>query len=185
MAVKWKPDVKSSGELTVFNDAGVWKAAVETAMKTFNASGFGVKLVAGKDANTSNIEVRLSDGSSTFDFYSQTWPVNFDAAAPHGKTLPFVDPDNDVLIKAAVFLPRKLESMSDEVRVFVTVHEFIHAAGLHQNADHDDDSGAFYARFNIVNGKLLEILPNKGAKPMPPIRFGPKTVSKLRNLWKK
>ena len=33
------------------------------------------------------------------------------------------------------------------------------------------------------SGGLLEYIPEKGAKPMPPIRLGSKTVCKVKMLW--
>lgn len=183
MAKKWFERIRRSGQLTVFNDAGAWSAVVTTAMQTFNAQGFGVQLVAEQDEIKANVVVKISEGTTKYNFYGQDWPVNFNAAEPHGKTLPFVDPDKDVLVKAAVFLPSKLKNVSNDVKVMVTVHELIHAAGLSSNEDHDTHSGVFYNRFNIVQGKMMEILPNKGALPMPPIRVGPQTTCKLKGLW--
>lgn len=183
MAKPWIQNVKDKGELTVFNGAGAWQAIVAAAMVSFNKQGFGVSLKSTKEKETANVVVSLSGGSSSFDFMDKKWPVVFDAAKYHGKTLVFVDPDQGVVIKAAVFLPNKLEKVSNDVKKVVTVHEFIHAAGMNENSDHDKYSGIFYGKFNEQGGKLIEIIMTKGAKPMPPIRVGPDTLSAVRALW--
>jgi hypothetical protein len=62
----------------------------------------------------------------------------------------------------------------------VVVHEFIHACGLN---DWHDTVGLMFPDMQEQGGGLIEYLPEKGAKPMPPIRLGSKTVCKVKMLW--
>jgi hypothetical protein len=183
MAAEWLEDVKKKKELSVYNDGGVWKSIVPMAVRMFNSLALGVKLTEVKEKSGANIVVLASTGESSYPYYDQEFSVSFDAGLPHGKTLPMVGEIHGKLEHAVVFLPTKLQSKTNDIKVLVTVHEFIHAAGLNTNADHDPVGGIFYARFTNTNGKLLEILPDRNAKPMPPIRVGGHTRSKLMALW--
>jgi hypothetical protein len=43
--------------------------------------------------------------------------------------------------------------------------------------------GLMFPDMQEQGGGLIEYLPEKGAKPMPPIRLGSKTVCKAKMLW--
>lgn len=187
MATPWKRGVRKAGKITVKNDADNWKPVVESAIKTFNAVGLGVTLesVAGDDAD---IVVKLSDGTGKHTFNDRYYgevPVTavFDASAVHGKTKTLVDPDKNVIVKAVIFLPKKLKDVTAPIKEAVVVHEFIHAAGLDDNKDHDRTAGIFYSPLEYSSGRLVEWGTGGKAKSMPPIRVGNETSCKLKALW--
>lgn len=158
-------------------------------MAVFNRQGFGVELVPVSKDEDSNIIVQLSNGAATYTYKNPDYgeipaSTNFDAAAVHGKTIPFIDPDKNIVLKAAIFLPSKLEKVTADVKEMVVVHEFIHAAGL-DNKDHDTDSGVFYSPMEKFGGKLREWGKGENVKLMPPIRVGPQTLCAVRLLWVK
>ncbi len=188
MATPWKKNVRNSSKLKVFNMAGDWKQVVERSIGSFNSLGLGVKLESVGEEGQADIVVKLSDnvGTHTFDdryYGTVTVKAVFDASAAHGKTKALIDPDRNVMVKAAVFLPMKLKDASDAVREIVTVHEFIHAAGLSDDKDHDKGSGVFYSPMEFSNGKLKEWGLGDKAVEMPPIKIGTETVCKLNMLW--
>ena len=59
MPTPWLKRIRKTGQLTVFNNAGAWSAAVDSAMTTFNNLAVGVKLVSEKEEKSANIVVRL------------------------------------------------------------------------------------------------------------------------------
>jgi hypothetical protein len=61
----------------------------------------------------------------------------------------------------------------------IVVHELIHACGM----DIHDSVGIMFGEMKEANGGLIEYLHDKGARPMPPIRVGSKTVCTMRMLW--
>lgn len=187
MATPWKRNVRSSGRILVYNDAGAWSGAVDNAIRTFNGLSLAVTIEKTTEEGSANVVVKLSSGntgSHTFHdrFYGDI-PVtaNFDASLAHGKTKTVKDPDRGVLVLAAIFLPSRLQRGSDGVREVVIVHEFIHAAGLDDNGDHDTRDGVFYAQMEMSNGQLKEW--GTSNSPMPPVRIGANTVCRLNSLW--
>jgi hypothetical protein len=188
MATKWNADIIASGKLFVFNDAGHWANIVTKAMASFNNLKIGVELKPAKtDELTTNIIVQVSDGSSSYTYKNPAYEdfvgkATFDAAAVHGKTIPFIDPVNKIVLKAAIFLPNKLKGVSDAVKEMVTVHEFIHACGL-DNSDHDPIDGIFVAGLVNSGGKLIEPLNTGGKNYMPPARVSGGTRSKITSNW--
>lgn len=66
MPVPWPKRIRETGQLTVFNDAGVWADAVDSAMKTFNSLAFNVQLVAAEKETSANIVVLLATGPLTY-----------------------------------------------------------------------------------------------------------------------
>jgi len=187
MATKWSADVIKGGKLFVFNDAGGWTAVVGKAMVSFNHLNLGVELKPAKTDDDANVIVRVSQGTSSYTYKNPAYgdsegKAHFDAAAVHGKTLPFIDPDNKIMLKAAVFLPEKLKGVSDGIKEMVAIHEFIHACGL-DNDDHDPIDGLFVAKLVPVGGKLLELMNTGGKNGMPPARVSGGTRQKIKSNW--
>lgn len=187
MPTPWLPKVKEKKQLKVFNKAGAWANAVTAAMTTFNRLGLAVSLVGTSDEKAGNVVVILANGASsyTFDdaFYGNTkitTSAGFKSEVPHGNTKPLVDPDRNAIVFAPIFLPGKFAASSSQKEMII-VHEFFHACGIDQ--DEHDDVGIMVAQMVPSGGGLLELLPDKGAKAMPPIRVGPKTRNKLKQIW--
>jgi len=191
MAIPWERVVKRSGKLRVHNKAGAWSAAVTSAITTFNTLGFPVQLVNEPNESSAEIVVMLSNGSSTYSHPLAEIKVTFEAEKLHGKAKTLWDPDKKEIRFAAVFLPGKVMNLTARQKEVITVHEFIHAAGLNgikadgskdPNDDHDSQ-GIMFPSMQLVNGGVLEYMPDKGAQPMTPIRVGAQTRTKINAVW--
>ncbi len=192
MPTPWFRRFRKEGQLTVFNNGGSWSAAVNTAIATFNGLGFGVKLVSTTDERNANIVVKLSDGKETYPHPSKTITTTFDATDLHGRARTLADGNKGLEIFFAVaYLPGKVANPTPGQMEVVTLHELIHCAGLNgQNPDGSDapgddhDSiGIMYPQMIREGSGLIEHLHEKGTQPMPKIRVGAKTMSKMRLLW--
>jgi len=187
MATPWKNNVRSAGRLLVYNDAGAWRGVVDNAITTFNGLSLRVTLESTSDEAAANVVVKLSNGNTgsyTFHdrFYGDvTVTANFDASRAHGKTKIVKDPDRGVVVMAAVFLPQRLQGTSAGVKEIVAIHEFIHAAGMDSDGDHDRTDGVFYAIMEPSGNGLREWGTSNAA--MPPVRLGTSTRSTLDGLW--
>lgn len=191
MAIPWERVVKRTGKLRVHNKAGAWSAAVTSAIGTFNSLGFPVQLVDEPNESSAEVVVILSTGADTYPHPLMKIKANFDATKFHGKCKTLRDPDKNVIVFAAIFLPGKVQNITARQKEVVVVHELIHAAGLNgtradgsddPNDDHDS-AGIMFPQMKEVNGGLLEYLPDKGAQPMTPIRVGAQTRTKINAVW--
>lgn len=187
MAKPWKSSVRSAGRLLVYNDAGAWSRAVDNAISTFNGFALQVTLETTTEESDANVVVKLTHGNTgsyTYRdrFYGEV-PITatFDASRAHGKTKPLVDPDRGIIVFAAVFLPERLDARASAVREVVSVHEFIHAAGMDSDDDHDHREGVFYSPMEVSGATITEW--GMGHPPMPPVRIGPNTVCRVNALW--
>jgi hypothetical protein len=186
VATKWSAHIITSGKLFVFNDAGHWSNIVVKAITSFNNLNVGIELKPVKTDDQANIIVRVSKGISLYTYKNPAYEdfvgkAHFDAAAVHGMTLPFIDPINKIMLKAAVFLAEKLKEVTDAVKEMVAVHEFIHACGL-DNSDHDPIDDLVVAGLVNSGGKLIEPL-NTGGKNYMPARVSGGTRSKITSNW--
>ena len=109
MPKQWNRGVRETGQLKVYNMGGGWSPAVDAAIASFNNLGFGVKLVGEKDESAANIVVKLSDGSDTYTWGSNTINVNFPAEKLHGRAKTLSSGRKALEIDfAVVFLPGKI-----------------------------------------------------------------------------
>jgi hypothetical protein len=193
MAIKWNRGVRENGKLKVYNKGGGWSAAVDAAIVSFNNLGLGVQLVAEKDEAAANIVVMLSDGTDTYSWGDHQITVNFHADQMHGRARTIATGSRAVEIDfAVVFLPGRVPNPTPKQKELLVVHELIHASGLTgftpegaKLADGDHDIvGLMVAQLVVHGDGLIELLPEKGAKPMKPIRLGGQTMCKMRMLWK-
>jgi len=192
MPKQWNRGVRETGQLKVYNKGGGWSAAVDAALASFNNLGFGVRLVAEKTESAANIVVKLSDGSDTYTWGSHTLSVNFPADRLHGRAKTLATGGKTVEIDfAVVFLPGKIRHATPKQKEVIIVHELIHASGLDggmpdgglaPNDDHDL-VGIMAAQMVASGDGVIEMMPEKGAKPMTPIRVGGQTMCKMRMLW--
>lgn len=191
MPIPWLKRIRQTGQLTVHNKAGAWTKEVAAAIVTFNNLGFGLKLVNEAEEKSANIVVKLSNGSETYQYYGDSIVVKFDAAKLHGEARTLVDMKRKEIFFAAIFLPGKVPKVSSKQKEVITIHEFIHAAGLNgmlptgADAPNDDHAseGIMFSQMKEEGDGLLEYLADKGAKAMPPIRVSSKTMCDLRMLW--
>jgi hypothetical protein len=193
MPTPWLKRIRKTGQLAVHNKTGAWAPSVNTAMTTFNALGLGVELVSAKEEKAANIVVLLSSGSDVYKYYGDTATAKFDATELHGQTSTLTDQKVMEIFFAAIFLPGKVKEATGKQKGVIVVHEFIHACGLNgllpdgskaPNDDHES-SGIMFAQMKKDGDGLIEYLPDKGAKPMPPIRLGGRTLCKMQMLWSK
>lgn len=198
MPTPWSKKVRKSKSISVFNNAGAWKAAVEKGIKTFNSLSFPVTFTLAEDEKTANIVIKLSTGPDSYDFKSsfygdvkiKTGP-KFKPEFPHGDTRGVVDPDRNEVVFAVTFLPGKIKEPPDGVKEVVVVHELIHGCGVDggigggkQDAGQDHDSEGIMYDIMIPDGNgLIEGTKPKGVKAMPPIRIGAKTRKNIMSIW--
>lgn len=191
MAIPWERVVKRRGKLRVHNKAGGWSGAVTSAIATFNALGFPVQLETETNESSAEIVVVLSNGHDSYPHPQMKIQADFDATQLHGEARTLRDPDRNVIVFAAIFLPGKVTDVTARQKEVIIVHEFIHAAGLNgvradgsedPNDDHES-VGIMFAQMQKRDGGLLEYLPDKGAQPMTPIRVGPQTRTKINSVW--
>jgi hypothetical protein len=179
MAMSWVANVKDAGRLTVFNGlTAQWGTVFKRALDSFNqlAGGLGVKLEQTKDKAQANIVMQLSGGAAKFEYDGNVATATFDGTAAHGKTLLF---SRDNLIeKAASFLPVKPRESHIDVLTFITVHELIHACGL-DNRDHAND-GVFMTLPNIRGGRIWA---SADSRKMPPLFLHSSTIVKIKTVW--
>jgi len=199
MPTPWASAIKDSGQLTIFNKAKEWANPVNAAIRTFNNLSLGVKLVSADEEQNANVVVVLALGAADYD-----WPGNrsfegykiktkpgFKADILHGQTSTVSDPNRNEIQFALIFLPGSLTGVNDRQKEVVVVHEFIHSSGLDggigggkQDPKQDHDVvGIMVPQMKADGSGLIEYMPEKGAKPMPPIRVGAQTLCKIRMLW--
>jgi hypothetical protein len=177
--------------------AGGWSAAVTAAINTFNSLGFGVKLVTVNEEKFAQIVVKLSNGSESYTmsqvgYDDYTFEVNFPAELLHGRAKTLSTGSPLEIFFAGVFLPGKVRNPTPKQKEVIVVHEFIHACGLDGRTPDDkeipggdhDLVGVMSAKMVEYGDGLMEMMPEKGAKPMSPIRVGGQTMCRMRMLWK-
>jgi hypothetical protein len=182
MPTPWLKRIAATGQLTVFNKAGAWTDSVNTAMASFNNLAFGVTLVAGKKESSADIVVLLAHGPQQYKHgpdVAQT-TEDFTVERLHGETVTLIDKHRDEIFFAAVFLPGKSRKPTKGQKEVITVHEFIHACGgeEHETTPH---AGIMYDIMTTEGDGLKE--PTPEGEKMPPIRVGPKTLSRMQTLW--
>ena len=182
MPTPWLKRIVATGQLTVFNKAGAWTDSVNTAMASFNNLAFGVTLVAAKKESSADIVVLLAHGPQQYthgpDTTQTTW--DFTLEHLHGETRTLIDDHLKAIYFAAVFLPGKNKKPTKGQKEVITVHEFIHACGVeeHETSSH---AGIMYDVMTPDGDGLKE--PTPEGEKMPPIRVGPKTLSRMQTLW--
>lgn len=191
MPTKWFKRYRETGQLTVFHKSSAWSPAFKSALATFNTLNFGVKLVEEKEEKSANIVVLLSMGGDSYPYENRTLKADFPADQMHGRARTLVDAKRWEIYFAVVFLPGKVQNVSARQKEVIIVHELIHAAGLNglfsggtedPKGDHDE-VGIMYPKMMIEGDGLIEMLHDKGAQAMTPIRVGTQTLCKMRMLW--
>ena len=179
MPTPWLKRIRETGQLTVFNKGGVWSDSVQAAVATFNTLPFDVELVATKDEKSANVVVILANGPQQYVREGNTIQpgagFRFDQFT--GDTVTLKDERLNAIFFAAIFLPGKLAKPTQGQKQVMIVHEFIHACGVPEH----EGTGIMYDVMVTSNGGLQE--GDKQGAPMPPIRVGPKTLSRVESVW--
>ena len=179
MPTPWLKRIRETGQLTVFNKGGVWADSVNAAIATFNSLPFDVELVAAKDEKSANVVVILASGAQQYTREGhaiQTGP-SFKSDQFQGVTHTLTDMRLNAIFFAVIFLPGKLPKPAKGQKEVMIVHEFIHACGVPEH----EGTGIMYDIMVPSNGGLQE--GDKKYKPMPPIRVGPQTLSRVESVW--
>jgi hypothetical protein len=179
MPTPWLKRIRETGQLTVFNKGGAWADSVIAAMATFNALPFDVELVAERDEKSANVVVILANGPSQYkrEGYTVKPSASFRFDQFTGETVTLTDTRLNAIFFAAIFLPGKLPKPAQGQKQVMIVHEFIHACGVPEH----ERTGIMYDIMVPSNDGLQE--GDKQAKPMPPIRVGPQTLSRVESVW--
>jgi hypothetical protein len=182
MPTPWLKRIRETGQLTVFNKGGAWVNSVNAAITTFNTLPFSVELVAEKEEKSANVVVILANGPQhyTREGHTVQTDASFKLNQFHGLTITLTDMRLSAIFFAVIFLPGKLPKPAKGQKEVVIVHEFIHACGVLEH-ETTPDGGIMYDIMVPSNGGMQE--GSKQAKPMPPIRVGPQTLSRVESVW--
>ena len=181
MASRWIKGIRNKKQLKVYDKAAAWSSEVSTAIASFNTLPFGVTLVKTATEKKANIVVILAAGAAEYNFSGAVAKTgaSFKSDGLHGLTSKFSDEKTKEHLFAVIFLPGNAKTPTKKQKEVVIVHEFIHACGM----DEHDTVGIMFGAMAKEGGGLIEFMKTKGAKPMPPIRVGAKTLSVMRKLW--
>jgi hypothetical protein len=179
VATPWFTRVRSGKKLLVLSRATTWAKAVRGAVKRFNDLNFGVTLEFTDDFVKANIIVVQVKGPSSIDGsgVSVSSGADFKADGLHGKTALAIDRRNQVYF-AGTFLPEAADKTTQTQKEMITLHEFIHAAGM----DEHDSSGIMYDVFQAKGDGVAELAP-PGMPTMPAVRVGVQTACIMSMLW--
>ena len=182
MPTPWLKRIRETGQLTVFNKGGAWAHSVNAAITTFNNLPFKVGLVAAKEEKSANVVVILASGPQhyTRDGNIVKTDSSFKFNQFHGLTITLADGVPEAIFFAVIFLPGKLPNPAKGQKEVVIVHEFIHACGVDEH-ETTPTGGIMYDIMVPSNGGLQE--GTKQGDPMPPIRVGPQTLSRIQSVW--
>lgn len=181
MASPWIKGIRNKKQLKVYDKASAWSSEVNTAIASFNKLPFGVTLVKAAAEKKADIVVILAAGAAEYNFsgaVAKTGP-RFKSDGLHGMTAKFSDEKTKEHLFAVIFLPGKAKTATKKQKEVIIVHEFIHACGV----DEHDTVGIMFGVMAEEDGGLIEYMKTEGAKPMPPIRVGSKTLSVMQKLW--
>lgn len=203
MAQQWVERVQTRGELTVFAGGGftggMWATVLKDAITTFNdlmqAKKFYLDLALTNDPPTekggADVKVEAVATQVSFSYAGTSYSKPFDGNGLHGKTLPVSL--NDQIEKAFVFVPqtprvsnkRGAREVGSEVRRFILVHEFIHAAGLGNDEHTLTDVFCYPGELTEGQQPADDRLHPWGSPNlvMPPYILGDKTMQRLKSVW--
>lgn len=182
MSDPWFRRFKKSGQLTYFNKATAWDAAVGKAIETFNGLGFGCKFVPADDEHSALVVIVLATSAkTTYPYQNRTLsPTDkFNPEELDGHCSKLKDGNPLTIYFACIFLPGKTKGATPGQKEMVVLHELIHAAGM----DEHDDRGIMFSHMVPQGDGLIEYLHDKDAKPMPPLRMGSRTRCTVPSLW--
>jgi hypothetical protein len=189
--IPWHKNVQRKSTLTysVKAMAGPWTKVLDKAMAEFNRqmSQHGIKLALSKveKGRGPHIVLETQPGNGLHGSApSQTMRLNgveyLDLVTIRLPATPRIDPRDS-----------RSREVGPGVRLYILVHELIHAVGL-SNDEHSSDDVFGAKALLIAKGTYLKsrkqaaedlVQPFDGSAPMPPIRLGARTVGNLKKAW--
>jgi hypothetical protein len=219
MASAWEDPIRNSGQLTVFPTVALarsfWSRILTQSISEFNrlsaAGRLGVTLVqsaTAPDPNTdagANIQVDVAGGRAQARGLGVDIDEPFSATSVHGltKVLSRAFGNGPArVVKCFIFVPstptgntpRGSRLIGDPVKLFILVHEFVHAAGQVNNAEHSPESdpdvfvGPPIASPQLdVGSRPADDRVRVGAHPnfarFPPLTLSARTAGLIRPNW--
>jgi hypothetical protein len=189
--IAWHKNVQRKNTLTYQVKAmgGQWPAVLDKAIAEFNRqmSQHGLNLTLSKveKGRGPHIVIETEPGHGIHGSApSQTMRLNgveyLDLVTVRVPATPRIDPSDP-----------KSREVGPGVRLYILVHELIHAVGL-SNHEHSSDDVFGAKALLIPKGQYLQsrkqaaedlVQPFDGSAPLPPIRLGAKTVGNLKKAW--
>jgi hypothetical protein len=194
MIKPWLKRIRVTGELKVYCPANPWSAEVTKAITTFNGLSLGCQLKVASDDRSADVVVKLCKGKrdkhnqlvkgQIFTIPHPNGTINSPGAFVSDKlggyTRMLIDDIKREVFLAGIFLPGDYPKPTADQKEMIIVHELIHSTGM----DEHDSYGLMFDSFQPQGTGLLEMLPDKDSKPMPPVRLGGKTRCKVALAWK-
>jgi predicted Zn-dependent protease with MMP-like domain len=183
--IPWPKNVQRKGALTIAADesfkGGHWNTALDKAIATFNQlmSDNGIKVTISKAEKEINAHIRFETEKGN---------------GIHGNGVLTTTKmgGNEYLDRIVIKVPATPRISNDAksrevgvgVRIYILVHEMIHAIGL-TNDEHSKDD-VFTKAAVLKPGKTAgddQVQPMDGSEPMPAIRLGATTIANLKKAW--
>jgi hypothetical protein len=200
MAVKsWnRPSPLSVFAKSGFTGGSGWAPVLRDAVRIFNdlmtKNGVKVALSEAKEEGDAQIIVDAVAKQASFNYRGASYSQAFAGDGLHGLTVPVSDEDTGLRDRAFVFLPstpridpqnKKSREVGPDVRRFILVHEFIHAAGLSNDEHTLEDVFCYPGELVEGNSAASDKLQPWGGlgKPMPPYTLIAKTITNLKKAW--
>jgi hypothetical protein len=192
VAQAWDPAaIATPHQLTISRgtNASGWATVLTEAVKHFNnLAGLlnsGVTYVETKTTpdpttvSSTNVSFQTADGKISVNLQSNTATSQLPGKTKKGMTL-MIGGSNG-WGRAGIFVPRTA-TFSHFMKVCITVHELVHAAGL-DNGDHSPETDAdIFSEFLVEAGSKVECGLFAG-QTMPPIWMTRRTAQKIAALW--
>ena len=219
---QWLQDIKDTKQLTVFPTPRLvrsrWGPIFDRALDKFNELSTTHKLVVkltradgppdsekGQEGGA-NVQFDYSGSVPRYRFNGEehTPDEPFSATEIHGLTETFTRGGRSV--KAFIFVPMYPlanfeREVGDEVKLFIAVHELVHAAGCLSNDDHSPENnpdvfcGPPVSTPQFIQGQTAaedkvglksgQLTPTFFIPPVhaPPIKLSARTAGLIRNRW--
>jgi hypothetical protein len=209
MPTPWEDPIKKTKQLKVFAGPGAtngsWQTVFQDALKEFNklssAQGLGVTLVQTTTAPDPNgpggadVQFQAASGQVAFTAFGTAFSATIDGNALLGETKVIKTVVNQVerVAKAFIFVPStprsgggKSRIVGDPVKLFIAVHELIHACGL-TNSDHTklSDPDVFVGIPSLQSAvKPEDDRVDVGSQRiLPPLMLSKATASVITGNW--
>jgi hypothetical protein len=185
--IPWYKTVRGKGTLLVFPKStftsGRWSNALDEAMKILNQKLSEHELTLEFKKADKEIDAHIVleaeqgngiHGNADLSTMKMRGALYLDKITVRVPATPRIDPKND-----------KAREVGHAVRVYILVHELIHAVGL-TNDEHSKDDVFTKGAVLMVGATAAEdkIQPYDGGATMPPIRIGATTLNNLMTAWK-
>lgn len=184
--IPWPKNVQRKGALTIAADesfkGGHWTTALDKAIATFNQlmSDNSIAVTINKAEKEINAHIRFETekgngihGNGALNTTKMGGKEYLDRITIKVPATPRIAPSD-----------AKSREVGVGVRVYILVHEMIHAIGL-TNDEHSKDD-VFSKAAVLKPGKTAgddQVQPMDGSEPMPPVRLGATTIANLKKAW--